>query len=167
MRGERGRLEPQNEGHIGSDEHQLGHQHAGMPAVGTHLMEVDLAEGDQQRHKHRQREENIEHRLQLRANTVELRHEIKGEIGKGADGDGAGQCPVLQKANESHYFDNFRAKVQKKLHLSSFFRNFVLAARSYCVSAIKINEISFVLLSTFRNFAKIRRISLYKGSLGD
>ena len=35
----------------------------------------------------------------------------------------------------------------------SFFRNFATAWRSYCVSAIKINRIYFVLLSTFRNFA--------------
>ena len=36
----------------------------------------------------------------------------------------------------------------------SFFRNFATMWRTYSVSAIKINGIYFVLLSTFRNFAQ-------------
>ena len=48
-------------------------------------------------------------------------------------------------------FSDFSFSFPFALH--SFFRNLALAARSYSVSAIKINLIYFVLLSTFRNFA--------------
>ena len=51
--------------------------------------------------------------------------------------------------------------------LRLFIRNFALCKRELTPSRQKKKCISFVLLSTFRNFARILSFSLYKGSLGN
>ena len=51
----------ENNPYIGHNEHYLCHKYPQMPAVGAHLVEVNLAESDQQREEHKEREDDVEH----------------------------------------------------------------------------------------------------------
>ena len=57
--------------------------------------------------------------------------------------------------------------LQNPLFFTSFFRNFAIKMAKLLQLGIKNKWICFVLLSFFRNFVRICRISLNKGSLGD
>ena len=70
---------------------------------------------------------------------------------------GASLCPVLP-----FVYVHSALILQNCFSKSTFFRSFALVARSYSVSAIKINAIYFVLLSTFRNFVDRFRTIRYE-----
>ena len=79
-------------------EQQLGSEDAELPAMGEHLVEIYLAEGDEQREEHADGEEHVEEGPHRVAQRIEGRGEIAGEVAHCAHGDGHGQRPVSQKS---------------------------------------------------------------------
>ena len=93
-------LHTEDDGHIDRHEQQLCHENADVPTVRTHLMEVNLAEGDEERTENRQRKDEVDDGSQLVANLVEGRYPEEDEIENAAHGNGHGQRPVFQKPHE-------------------------------------------------------------------
>ena len=61
-----------------------------MPAVRTHLVEIDLAEGDEEHQEDKQREDDVEHRRQLVAQRVEGLDMVEREITRRTHRNGDG-----------------------------------------------------------------------------
>ena len=83
-------------------EQQLGSHHADMPAMRAHLVEIDAAEGGEERAEHHHREDGIDNSTKRIARGIELGHEIEREIDQRARDNGHRQRPVLQKLPNTH-----------------------------------------------------------------
>ena len=88
-------LHPEDDADVHGHQQQLGHQHTHMPAVGSHLVEVDLTKSDKQCQEDKQREDDVEHRCQRVAHGVQLRHIVERQIARRPHGNGHRQRPVL------------------------------------------------------------------------
>ena len=58
-------------GHEQGDEHQLEQACPKMPCHGTHLVEVDLAEGDEEHQEHKHRQNGLKHGAKETGSPVE------------------------------------------------------------------------------------------------
>ena len=66
--------------------------------MGEHLVEIYLAERDEQREEHADGEEYVEERPHDGSHGFQRRHIIKGEIAHRAHGNSHRQRPVFQKS---------------------------------------------------------------------
>ena len=98
-------LEVEDDAYIDCYEEQLGNEHASVPAVGHHLVEINLAKGDEQRDEHHHGEYRVHDRPQPVTQIIELGHVIECQVGDGAHGNRYGQCPVFQEPYEGGITD--------------------------------------------------------------
>jgi hypothetical protein len=82
-----------------------------MPSVGTHLMIVNLTEGNKERQEDGQREQLIEDRSQPITSLIKCWHQVEREIAHRSHRYGNRQCPLLEKTN--YLFTFFHYRVQK------------------------------------------------------
>ena len=68
-----------------------------MPAVGAHLVEVNLTESDQQREEYKEREYDVEHRSEPVACGIQRGNIIEKEVAQRSESDGYRQRPFFKK----------------------------------------------------------------------
>ena len=73
-----------------------------MPHLRLHLLEIHFAKGDEQNHKHKQRQDGVENGIEKNSSLMQCRREGKDEIGQCAEAHRYRQCPVFSYANQIH-----------------------------------------------------------------
>ena len=101
-------LDAEDDPDIERHQEHLRHEHTDMPTMGTHLVEVDAAEGGEQRAEHHHGEDGVDHLAQHLARSIQLRHPVEQEIDHRAYGYSHRQRPVFEELLHIH-----AAKIRK------------------------------------------------------
>ena len=101
-------LDAEDDPDVERHKEHLRHEHTDMPTMGTHLVEVDAAEGGEQRAEHHHREDGVDHLAQHLARSIQLRHPVEQKIDHRAYGYSHRQRPVFEELLHIH-----AAKIRK------------------------------------------------------